>query len=107
MSVRVSESWQARNGHRRSVSMGLGTYALGSIAVCFTRGVWGLLVLPFVLSWWVLLAELWLCTELVLLTVTGLLVITVVARHEARAADITLRRGRWHLYAIGLKGARR
>ncbi len=105
MSVRVSESWTARNGHRRTVSMSLGTYALGSIAFCFTRGTWGLIALPFVITWWVLLAEAWACAELVMFTVTGAAVIAAVLRREGRAADITLKRVRWHLYAVGLKGA--
>ena len=104
MSVRVSESWTARNGHRRSVSMNLGTYVFGSIAVCFTRGLWGLLVLPFVIAWWCLLLELWVCAELVLLTVTGLLAVAAVLHREARPGDITLRVIRWHLLVLGLKG---
>ena len=105
MSVRVSESWTARNGHRRSVSMSLGTYALGSVAYCFTRGVLGLFLLPFVLFWWEILVALWVCAEMALLAVTGIAVIAAVLTHQARGADITLRRGPWHLYAIGLKGA--
>lgn len=105
MSVRVSESWTARNGRRRTVSMGAGTYAFASIAACFTRGIWGVFLLPFVVTWWTLLAEAWLCAEMVLVTVTGIAVIAAVLRHEASGADITLRRGKWNLVAIGLKGA--
>lgn len=105
--VRVSESWTARNGRRRTVSMGLGTYVAGILALCFTRGIWGLFVLPFVLTWWVLLAEAWVCAELVLVIVAGTAVIAAVARHEARAADITVTRLRWHLYGLGLKGRKR
>lgn len=107
MSVRVSESWTTRNGRRRTVSMGAGTYAFASIAACFTRGIWGLFLLPFVVTWWVLLAEAWLCAEMVLVTVTGIAVIIAVLGHEASGADITLRREKWNLVAIGLKGARR
>ncbi len=45
MSIRVGESWQARNGHRRWVSMGLGdVLALGLL------GAW--LVLPLWLVRW-------------------------------------------------------
>jgi hypothetical protein len=106
MSVRVSESWTARNGRRRSVSMNLGTYVAGSIAVCFTRGLLGLLMLPFVITWWCLLAELWVCAELVLLTVTGLLAVAAVLHREARPGDITFKVTRWHLLAVGLKGVR-
>lgn len=105
MSVRVSESWTARNGHRRSVSMNLGTYVLGSIALCFSRGIWGLMILPFVLCWWVLLAYLWLAAEIVLLAVTGLLAIGAVLHREARPGDITFKVIRWHLLVLGLKGA--
>jgi hypothetical protein len=108
MSVRVSESWTARNGHRRSVSMGLGTYVLGSLASCFGRGLlFALFALPFLLYWWALLASFWVCAELVLFTVTGAAAIAAVLRHEGRAADINLTRTQWHLYGIGLKGARR
>lgn len=106
MSIRVAESWTARNGHRRAVSMSLGTYVAGSLALCFTRGLLGLFLLPFVIDWWILLAALWICAELVLLTVTGFLVIGAVLHREARAQDITLTQARWHLYLIGLKGAR-
>jgi hypothetical protein len=107
MSVRVSESWTARNGHRRYVSVNLGTYVLGSIGWCAARGIWGLIILPFVITWWALVIEAWACAELVLFTVTGAAVIGAVLRHEGRGGDITLTRVRWHLYAVGLKGARR
>jgi len=106
MSVRVSESWTARNGRRRSVSVNLGTYVAGSLALCFTRGLLGLFLLPFVLCWWALLAELWVCAELVLVIVSGLAVIGVVIHREARPADITVIPVRWHLLVFGLKGAR-
>jgi hypothetical protein len=104
MSVRVSESWTARNGRRRTVSMSLGTYVTGSVAACFTRGLLGLFLLPLVLAWWCLLAELWACAELVLLTLTGLLAVAAVLRREARPGDITLRVTRWHLLVLGLRG---
>jgi hypothetical protein len=98
VSIRVGESWTARNGHRRYVSMGLGTYLLG-------RGVWGLLILPFAFVWWCLLTELWLAAEFLLLTVTGLAAITAVLRHEARPGNIALTSLRYGLFMIGLKGA--
>ena len=65
MSVRVGESWQARNGHRRWVSMSLGDLMFG-------WGVWAVFVLPLLVLWWLLLAELWLAAECVLIVVTGL-----------------------------------
>ena len=107
MSIRVSESWTARNGHRRSVSVNLGTYVAGSLALCFSRGLAGLFLLPFVLSWWVLLLDLWICAELLLFIVTGLLVIAAVLHREAKPADITLKVIRWHLLVFGLKGVRK
>lgn len=106
VSIRVSESWTVRNGRRRLVSMGLGTYVAGSIAVCFTRGIWGLFALPFILTWWVLLAEAWVCAELLLVIVTGAAAIGAVLHREAKPADITLIPLKWHLRMIGLKGRR-
>lgn len=97
MSVRVGESWRGRNGHRYWVSMPLGTWLAGA-------GCWVVLVLPLLALWWMLLAELWLAAEALLLTVTGIIVIIAVARREAGAPDITMRRLRWRLYAFGLKG---
>ena len=44
MSIRVGESWQARNGHRRWVSMSLGDLLAG-------LGAWAVIVLPFLLLW--------------------------------------------------------
>jgi hypothetical protein len=106
VSVHVSESWTARNGHRRTVSAGLGTWVAGSLALCFGRGiVIGVCVLPFVLAWWCLLGELWLCAAIVLFTVTGAVAALAVARHEARPADLTFTRLRWGLVIVGLKGA--
>jgi hypothetical protein len=100
MSVRVGESWQARNGHRRWVSMSLGDYLFG-------LGAWGLLVFPFVVLWWLLLAEVWIGAEALLIIVTGVLVLVLVVTREAKPADITVMRLRWHLFMITLKGARR
>lgn len=107
MSVRVGESWTARNGRRRYVSMGLGTWAAGSLAFCLGRGIWGLFLLPFLLYWWALLAAAWLSAEFLLFTVTGALTIGAVLNREAKCADITLVPLKWHLVMIGLKGAQR
>ena len=107
MSIRVSESWTARNGHRRSVSVNLGTYVAGSLALCFSRGLAGLFLLPFVLSWWVLLLDLWICAELLLFTASGIAVTAAVLKGKGRGADITLKVIRWHLLVFGLKGVRK
>ena len=97
MSIRVGESWQARNGHRRWVSMSLGdVLALGLL------GAW--LVLPLLLLWWMLVAELWLTAETVLITVTGVAVLVALARKESRPGDVTLTRLRWGLWMADLKG---
>ena len=90
MSVRVGESWQARNGHRRWVSMSLGDLLFG-------WGVLAVFVLPFVLLWWMLLAELWIGAEALLIVVTGLLAAVVVAGHGAKLSDVTFTRLRWGL----------
>jgi hypothetical protein len=87
--------------------MGLGTWAAGYLAFCFGRGIWGLFLLPFVLYWLALAACFWACAEIVLWTVTGALTIGAVLNREAKPADITLLPLKWHLYMIGLKGARR
>jgi hypothetical protein len=97
MSVRVGESWQARNGHRRWVSMSLGdVLALGLL------GAW--LVLPLLLLWWMLLAELWLAAETVLITVTGLAVLVALVARQAGPGDVTLSRLRFGLWMADLKG---
>ena len=97
MSIRVGESWQARNGHRRWVSMSLGdVLALGLL------GAW--LVLPLLLLWWMLLAELWLTAETVLITVTGVAVLVALALRGARPGDVTLSRLRFGLWMADLKG---
>jgi hypothetical protein len=79
--------------------MSLGTYLAG-------RGLLGLFLLPFAVTWWLLLAELWVCAEMLLVTVTGGLALLAVLRREARPADVTVMRLRWGLFQIGLKGAR-
>lgn len=106
MSIRVGESWTTRNGHRRWVSMSLGTYLFGSLGYVFGRGLRGLFVLPFVVAWWCLLIELWLAAEILLLTVSGVLVLADLARRVIRPADVTVTPLRWHLLAFDVKGAR-
>ena len=97
MSVRVGESWQARNGRRRWVSMSLGDLLFG-------LGAWAVLVLPLLLLWWLLLAELWLAAETVLTTVTGVAVLAVLALRQARPGDVRLTRLRFGLVMVDLKG---
>lgn len=114
MSIRVRESYAvsrpgSRPGTRHyrsvSVSSGLGTYLAGRIAWCTAKGVVGVFVLlPLLFCWWTLLAEVWVCAELVVFTVTGAGAIASVYRKEASGGDITLLRLKWHLYAVGVKG---
>jgi hypothetical protein len=98
MSVRIGESWTTRNGHRRWITMGLGTYLLGG-------GLWALFALPFVLCWWLLLAELWVCAEVLLLAVTGIVAVVGLARREVGLGDVTVTWLRWNLFIIDLKGS--
>ena len=97
MTIRVGESWQARNGHRRWVSMSLGD-------VMFGWGVWAVIVLPLLVLWWMLLAELWLAAECVLITVTGVAVLVALALRQARPGDVRLTRLRWGLFMADLRG---
>jgi len=106
MSIRVGESWTTRNGHRRRVSVSLGTYLFGGLAYCLARGLWGLFLLPFAVAWWCLLIELRLAAEILLLAVSGVLVLADLARRVIRPADVTVTRLRWGLFVIDAKGAR-
>jgi hypothetical protein len=99
VSIRVGESWTARNGHRRWISMSLGTYLLGF-------GCWSVLALPFACLWWVVLAELWVCAEALLLAVTGGLVLLDLARRVIRFSDVTVTGQRWGLFGFDVRGAR-
>lgn len=99
MSIRVGESWTTRNGRRRRVSMGLGTYLT-------VFGVRSAFALPFLLLWWLILAEVWVLAEIALLAVSGGLALTDLARRRVRFADITVTSLRWGLLVIDLKGAR-
>ena len=99
MSIRVGESWTARNGHRRWVSMPLHDLLIG-------WGVLAVFVLPFWLLWWLVLAELWLAAECVLILLSGILVIIDLARRQAKPADVTLTRLRWGLFVFDVKGKR-
>jgi hypothetical protein len=99
MSIRVGESWQARNGHRRWVSVPLhDVLALGLLGA--------VLVLPLLALWWLLLAEAWLAAECAILAVTGAIALAVVAGRGARFGDVTLARLRFGLVMVNLKGGR-
>lgn len=100
MSVRVGESWQARNGHRRWVSMPLHDLLLG-------LGVWAVFVLPLLVLWWLLLAEVWLAAECAVLLFTAVLVAAVLVTRGARWSDVTLSRLRFGLFMVDLKGRQR
>ena len=97
MAIRVGESWQARNGHRRWISMPLHDVL-----------IFGLLGAPFVLAfialWWMVAAELWLAAETVVLLVTGIVVIVALARRQAKVSGVTLTRLRFGLWMIDVKG---
>jgi hypothetical protein len=93
VSIRVGESWTARDGRRRWISMGIG------------GGVWTLFALPFVLCWWLLLAELWVCAEALLLAVTGIVAVVGVARREVGLGDVTLTWLRYGLFIFDVKGS--
>ena len=97
MSVRVGESWQARNGHRRWVSMPLHD-------VLFGLGVWAVFVLPFLACGGCSWLELWLAAETVLIVVTGVVVLVAVVTRGARPGDVTLTRLRWGLFMVDLRG---
>ena len=98
-SIRVGESWQARNGHRRWVSMGLGDLLFG-------WGVLAVFVFPLLVLWWCLLAELWIGAEALLIIVTGVLVLAALVMRGAKLSDVTFTRLRWGLFMVTLKGAR-
>lgn len=106
MSIRAGESWTARNGHRRWISAGLGTYLAATFGFCLARGLPGLFLLPFAVAWRCLPAALWLVAEVLLLTVSGVLALADLARKVIRPEDITLTRLRWGLLVIDVKGAR-
>lgn len=97
MTIRVGESWQARNGHRRWVSMPLHD-------LLFAWGAWAVFVLPFLFLWWLLLAELWLAAEFLLLLVTAILVAGVLATGGAGFGDVKLTRLRFGLWMIDVRG---
>ncbi len=96
MSIRVGESWQARNGHRYWVSMPLHDLLIG-------WGAWAVLVLPFLLLWWLVLAELWLAAECALILATAVLAVIALIRHEAKLGDVTLSRLKWGLWMVDLR----
>jgi len=99
MTIRVGESWQARNGHRRFVSMPLhDVLALSLLGMLF--------VLPLWLLWWMIVAEVWLAAESLVLVVTGVLVIVALARRQAKVSGVTLTRLRFGLFMLDVKGGR-
>lgn len=99
MTIRVGESWRARNGRRRWVSMPLrDALAFGAVGFALTA--------PFWLLWRLFLLEAWIAAESVLFLVTGILALVAVARREARLSQVTTARLRWGLYMVDLKGGR-
>jgi len=96
MSIRVGESWQARNGHRRWVSMPLhDLLAFGA--------AWAVFWLPLWLLWRLVLAELWLAAEFLLLLFTAVLAAVVLIWGDAKPGDVTLTGLRFGLFMVDLK----
>lgn len=105
MSIRVREtygtSWRGtrpgtRHWRSTSVSFGLGSYLLG-------YGIWSLFVIPLIVMWWLLLAELWVCAEMLLLTVSLIVVAVLLAQRRIGLADLALIPVGWRLFAIGTR----
>jgi len=96
MSIRVSEAWTARNGHRRWVSM-----SLAELLALSAAGF--LLAAPFWLLWRLLLAEVWIAAECALLLATAVLAVVAVVRHEARCGEVTMTRLRFGLWMVDVR----
>ena len=97
MSIRVGESWQARNGHRRWVSMPLAdVLALGAFGLILFAPLW--------LIWKAVLLEAWLAAELVVFLASAILALVALARREAHPGDVTMTRLRWGLWMVDLRG---
>jgi hypothetical protein len=97
MTVRVGESWQARNGHRRWVSAPLrDVLALGLVGALF--------FLPFWLTWNLVVWSLWVYAEVLVFLFTAIAALVVVAGKEARLSDLTMTRLKWGLWMVDLKG---
>lgn len=62
------------------------------------------LLAPFLIVWWLLLAEAWIVAEALLLAVTGILVIVDLCRRTARFEDIRVTGLRWGLFILDVKG---
>jgi len=65
-------------------------------------GAWAVFILPFLLLWRLILAELWLAAECVLILVSAVLVAVALARHEAKLGDVSLTRLRFGLFMVDL-----
>jgi uncharacterized membrane protein len=99
MSVRVGESWQARNGHRRFVSMPLhDVLALGLLGAVVVLPLWAL--------WWMVVIEVWLAAETLVLLFTGALVAAALIARSGMGSDVTLTKLRFGLWMVDLKGKR-
>lgn len=95
--IRVGESWQARNGHRRWVSMPLHDLLLSGL---LGWGAWAIVILPFLLLWWALLAEAWIAVETLLLALTGVLAVAALIWGDAKPGDVKLSRLRFGLFMV-------
>lgn len=96
MTIRVGESWTARNGRRRWVSVPLhDLLAFGAVGFAIAA--------PFWLLWRLFLLEAWIAAETALFLATGILAAVAVARHEARVSEVTTARLRFGLYMVDLR----
>jgi hypothetical protein len=96
MGIRLGESWQARNGHRRFVSV-----PLHDLILSWGLGAW--LVLPLWFTWKLCTWSLRAAAECALLALTAVLAVIAVARHEARWSDVGLTRLRFGLRMVDVR----
>jgi len=67
-------------------------------------GAWAVFILPLLLLWWLVLAEVWLAAESVLLLVTAVPAAAAAVFGDAHVRDVTVTRLRWGLFMVNLKG---
>ena len=106
MTARIREtrgtSWRdphqpgTRHWRSTSVSFSLWTWLAGF-------GAWAVIVFPFALLWWLLLAEVWIGAEALLILVTGVLAAVAVAG-DAKLSDVTFTRLRFGLFMVNVRG---
>jgi len=96
MTIRAGESWQARNGHRRWVSLPLhDVLALGLLGAVVFVPLWCL--------YWMIVAEVWLAAESLVLVVTAVLVLVALVRRQAKVSGVKLTRLRFGLFMVDVR----